>query len=109
MRNATLIAILAAICPGLTRAEEAGAESVPLVLNVRPSGFEASAQDRRERLIRRARDLEFAFRSICTGCGASGITAPQVGTTFSPSETLAARRAGLERGSTPAETSEAGQ
>ncbi len=83
------MAVLASACLGSARAEETGDGSTPLVLNVRPSQFEDSDRERQERLMRRARDLEFKFRSICTGCGTAGSYAPAVGTAFSPTGVLA--------------------
>ena len=44
----------------------------PLALTIRPSRFEeeaAQARARQERLERRLRQAEFAFRSICINCG----------------------------------------
>ena len=84
-------AVLASAWMGSARAEEAADGSAPLVLNVRPSRFEDGARERQERLLRRARDAEFALRWICTGCGTTRAYSPDVGTAFSPHGALAPR------------------
>ena len=84
-------AVLASVWVGSAWAEEAAEGSGPLVLNVRPSRFEDSARERQERLLRRARDAEFALRWICTGCGTTRAYSPDVGTAFSPHGALAPR------------------
>lgn len=77
-------------CAGLgsARAQETPHEPefAPLVFNVRPSRAES---DSTERLARRARDLDFAFRSICTGCGAAVASSGATGPMFSPHNVLA--------------------
>ena len=91
VRRVLFCAVLASAWMGLARAEEAADESGPLVLNVRPSRFEDSARERQERLLRRARDAEFALRWICTGCGTTRAYSPDAGTAFSPHGALASR------------------
>lgn len=86
-----LCAILVATSVSAAQAEETGESSSPLVFDVRPSRFEESPDARQERLLRRSRDLDFAFRSICNGCGTISTYSPQTGTAFLPVNTLAAR------------------
>lgn len=74
---------------GSSRAEEIADGSTPLVLNVTPSGFEDSIDDR---LMRRARNLDFAFRSICIGCGSMDARNTDARASFSPLNTLVGRR-----------------
>ena len=91
MERILLCAILVATSPSNAQAEEAGDASTPLVFDVRPSRFEESPDARQERLMRRSRDLDFAFRSICNGCGTASAYSPQTGTAFSPLNALTAR------------------
>lgn len=89
MKRILLSAILASASFSAAQAQDSADSPTPLVFDVRPSRFEESADERQERLLRRSRDLDFAFRSICKGCGAA--YAPQAGTAFSPLNALAAR------------------
>jgi hypothetical protein len=63
------------LCLALVAPEAAGFAAQaqePIALTVRPSRFEdeaAEARARQERLERRMRQAEFAFRSICIACG----------------------------------------
>jgi hypothetical protein len=72
-------------------AQDASAQE-PLALTIRPSRFEeeaAEARARQERLERRLRNAEFAFRSICISCGPGdryGSSAP-----FEPVQVLGGR------------------
>ena len=86
MRRLLLCATLMVFGAGPGRAEDDG---VPLVLTVTPSGVEDHGPDR---LMRRARDLDFAFRSICVGCGTSAARPIAPGQAFAPLQTLAASR-----------------
>ena len=63
----------------------------PLVVTVRAYRVEAGEGSlaRQERLLRRAQQRDFAFRSICRGCAALAATAPPA--TFRPLDTLAVR------------------
>lgn len=47
--------------------------SSPLVLTVRPSGYDADAevQARQERLLKRMEQADYSVRSICVNCGDS--------------------------------------
>jgi hypothetical protein len=63
------------LCLALFAAEAGGfaaqAEEEPIALTIRPSRVEeeaAEARARQERLERRMRQAEFAFRSICIAC-----------------------------------------
>jgi hypothetical protein len=61
--------LLLALSPAVS-AEETG--PAPLRLRVSPSGIDdasAESQARQERLMRRMRQSEFLFRSICLQCG----------------------------------------
>lgn len=73
MRRTTGIALTALLTglPGLAIAQEAS-ESRPLVLRVRPSGYETErneAQMRQERLLRKLEKSDHMVRSICVNCG----------------------------------------
>ena len=74
---------------GSSRAEEGADASTPLVLNVTPSRIQDSAN---ERLMRRVRNRDFAFRSICVGCGPINARGTNARAAFSPLNTLAKRR-----------------
>ena len=74
---------------GSSSVEEIADASTPLVLNVTPSGIEDSVD---EPLMRRARDLDFAFRSICIGCGSIDARGTDARTAFSPLNALVRRR-----------------
>ncbi|QFU15746.1 hypothetical protein [Microvirga thermotolerans] len=63
-----------AAAPALAQAEGApAAGSNPLVLTVRPSGYEtgadSEAQARQERLLKRMEQADYSVRSICVNCG----------------------------------------
>lgn len=65
------LAVLLAGLPGFASAQEAS-ESRPLVLRVRPSGYDTErneAQMRQERLLRRLEKSDHMMRSICVNCG----------------------------------------
>lgn len=67
----TVLAALPACLPGVARAQEAS-ESRPLVLRVRPSGYDTElneAQMRQERLLRKLEKSDHMVRSICVNCG----------------------------------------
>jgi len=85
-----LWALLALTCLGPALAEDVD-DSAPLVFNVRPSRTEGAGAERQARLLRRARDLDFAFRSICIGCGATAANPNAAGAAFSPYNVLATR------------------
>jgi len=65
--------IIAATVPALAQGQAASdAEgSKPLRLTVRPSGFDADAENqaRQERLLRRLEQADYSVRSICVNCG----------------------------------------
>ena len=85
---ALAFALLGADC---AIAQEATSGSGPLVLTVRPSRFGSGDEirERQERLMRRAAQRDYAFRTICKGCGAAATGAP-VGSAFFPLDALAA-------------------
>ena len=89
MKRALLGAMLMMAWAGSSSAEEVADAFTPLVLNVTPSGFEDGVD---ERLMRRARDLDFAFRSICIGCGSMGARNTDARASFSPLNTLVGHR-----------------
>ena len=65
-----LCAIVGLAWVGMAQAEGVGApRSGPLTVDVRPSRIDARTREQQERVIRRDRQLDSAFRSICTGCG----------------------------------------
>ena len=115
VRRPFLWALVAWVCPwvclGPALAAEAGDGSAPLVFNVRPSRAEGAGAERQERLLRRARDLDFAFWAICIGCGTTAGNAGASGAAFSPHGVLAARPnrpADAERQTSPERTEAAG-
>lgn len=63
----------AAATMGPARAQNAPSApaSAPLVLTVKPSGYDADAeaQARQERLLRRMEQVDYSVRSICVNCG----------------------------------------
>jgi hypothetical protein len=89
MKRALLGAMLMMAFAGSSSAEEVADVATPLVLNVTPSRFEDSLD---EQLMRRARNLDFAFRSICIGCGSIDARGTDARTSFSPLSTLARGR-----------------
>lgn len=68
-----LLALLAATIPALAQSQAApdAAGSKPLRLTVRPSGYDADAENqaRQERLLRRMEQADYSVRSICVSCG----------------------------------------
>ena len=89
MKRALLGAMLMMAWAGSSSAEEVADAFTPLVLNVTPSRFEDSLD---EQLMRRARNLDFAFRSICIGCSSIDARGTDARTAFSPLNTLTNRR-----------------
>src|SRR3954453_22491848 len=111
VRRPLLQALVAWVCLGPPLAEEAVDGSAPLVFNVRPSRAEGAGAERQERLLRRAHDLDFAFRAICIGCGTTAGNAGASGAAFSPHGVLAARSstpADAERRASPERAETAG-
>jgi uncharacterized protein (DUF1501 family) len=71
MNRTVLAAAVLASVTGTSLAQEPGG-SDPMRLVVRPSGFEAEANEaraRQERLLRRLEQSNHMVRSICTHCG----------------------------------------
>jgi hypothetical protein len=71
MRGFALAVALASACPPLALAQETP-NSKPMLLTVRPSGYEVSkddAQARQERLLKRLERSDHMVRSICIHCG----------------------------------------
>jgi hypothetical protein len=71
MRGFALAAAIAAAYPQLALAQEAS-DSKPMLLTVRPSGYQASKEDaqaRQERLLKRLERSDHMVRSICVHCG----------------------------------------
>jgi hypothetical protein len=70
VRRIFLCAIVGLAWVGMAQAEGVGApRSGPLTVDVRPSRIDARTREQQERVIRRDRQLDSEFRSICTGCG----------------------------------------
>jgi hypothetical protein len=71
VRRILLCAIVGLAWVGMAQAEGVGTpRSGPLTVKLRPSQVDARTREQQERVTRRDRQLDFAFRSICTGCGA---------------------------------------
>lgn len=87
-------AMLLGLTVAATLGPSAAAEDAtdPLVITVRASRVEAGegALERQERLVRRAQQRDFAFRSICNGCAAMAARASAA--PFHPLDALAASR-----------------
>ena len=92
MKRILLCVMAASAWVGPARAEGVGARpSGPLTFNIRPSRIDDQTREQQERVVRRDQQREFAFRSICTGCGPDAKHAPEVGMAFSPAGVLATR------------------
>ncbi|MBZ6076066.1 hypothetical protein [Microvirga puerhi] len=73
IRFAFLTALIA-LCgtvPAFAQSAPNTSSSNPLVLTVRPSGYDADAeaQARQERLLKRMEQADYSVRSICVSCG----------------------------------------